>query len=143
MRKYSFQDTIVLVNGIEITGWAEGDDVIQLARLGDSASHIIGADGEMVVSLSADRSGTMTLTLQQASDSNLYLAGLIAVQENGAFVPVFVQFKDTGGNDIGSGTQGYLTKPADMTRGVGINNQEWVIVVERLDLLHGGSDIVT
>lgn len=139
MKTFSFLDTVVLVNGVEITGWAEGDDVIALERLGDSASHVIGADGEMTVSLSADRPGECTFSLMQTSESNAFLSGLINAQENGAFVPVFVQFKDTRGGDIGSGTQGYIPKPAGMSRGNSVQPQEWKIVVERLDLLHVGS----
>lgn len=139
MKVFSFLDTVVLVNGVEITGWAEGDDVFTADRLGDSASHLIGADGEMTVSLSADRSGELVFSLMQTSGSNLFLSGLVNAQENGAFVPVFVQFKDTRNNDIASGTQGYIPKPANMSRGNSVQPQEWRIVTERLDLLHVGS----
>lgn len=138
MKEYSFLNTLLLVNGVEITGFDEGDDVIQLDRINDSAAHNIGTDGEMTVSISADRSGTVTFRLMQTSDSNAYLSGLINAQENGAFVPIFVQFKDTKGNDLGSGTQGYINRPAGMTRGTNAQPQEWVITVERLDLLHLG-----
>jgi hypothetical protein len=138
MKEYSFLDTIFLVNGVEISGYDEGDDVISLDRLNDSASHKIGTDGEMTVGLSADRSGTIVFRLMQTSDSNSYMSGLITAQENGIFVPIFAQFKDTRGNDLGSGTQGYIPKPAGMTRGTAPGNQEWSIVVERLDLLHLG-----
>lgn len=138
MKEYSFLDTLLLVNGVEINGFDEGDDVISLDRLNDSAAHKIGTDGEMTVSISADRSGTCTFRLMQSSDSNTYLSGLITAQENGAFIPIFLQFKDTRGLDIGSGTQGYINRPATMTRGTNANSQEWIITVERLDMLHGG-----
>jgi len=137
MKNYSFLNTILLVNAIPLTGFDEGDDAITLARLNDSSAHKIGVDGEMTVSISADRSGSITFRLMQSSDSNSYLSGLVGAAENGAFVPIFVQFKDTQGGDIGSGTQGYITKPADMVRGENANGQEWVIVVERLDMIHG------
>lgn len=138
MKEYSFLDTLLLVNGVEMSGYDEGDDVITLDRLNDSASHKVGTDGEMTVSISADRSGTVTFSLMQTSDSNLYLSGLVTGMENGAFVPIFVQFKDTRGGDIGSGTQGYIQKPATMSRGQNANAQEWTVVVERLDMLHLG-----
>lgn len=139
MKEYSFLDLNLLVNGVPISGFDEGDDVIQLARLGDSAFHKLGADGEMTVGISADRSGTMKFRLMQSSDSNTYLSGLIAAQENGAFVPIFAQMTDVRGGDLGSGTQGYINKPADMTRGTNPNSQEWIITVERLDMLHNGA----
>lgn len=138
MKEYSFLDTLLLVNGVEISGFDEGDDVITLDRLNDSAAHKIGTDGEMTVSISADRSGTVVFRLMQSSDSNSYLSALIIGQENGAFIPIFVQFKDTRGLDLGSGTQGYINRPATMVRGTNANSQEWMVTVERLDLLHGG-----
>ena len=140
MKDYSFLNTLLLVNGVEISGFDEGDDTIILDRINDSASHKIGTDGEMTLSISADRSGTVVFRLMQTSDSNAYLSGLINAQENGAFIPIFIQFKDTRGNDLGSGTQGYINRPAAMTRGENANSQEWTVTVERLDLLHlGGS----
>lgn len=138
MKQYSFLNTVLLVDGVEIEGYDEGDDVIQLERTNDSATDVVGADGTMTVSVSADRTGTCTFRIMQTSDSNTYLSGLIAAQENGAFAPVFVQFKDTTGLDLASGTQGYITRPANMKRGTNAQAQEWVIKCERLDLLHGG-----
>lgn len=138
MKEYSFQNIIFLVNGVDITGFDEGDDVIALARINDSAAHKIGTDGEMTLSISADRSGTATIRLMQSSNLNAYLSGLINAQENGAFVPIFAQMKDVKGGDFGSGTQGYIKRPADMVRGTNANSQEWVIVLERLDMLHVG-----
>ena len=144
MKVYSFQNTVVLVNGVEITGWADGDDVIGISRRTDSASDKVGADGTMMVSISADKSGEFTFKLQQTSSSNKYLASLIALQEGGAktFVPVNVLFQDTYRQDLATGTIGYLKKPSDLTRGTQGNNQEWTVVVERLDMLLGDPALV-
>jgi len=136
MQNYSFLNTLVLINGVEVSGYDEGDDVIVLARRNNSANDKVGADGEMTVAISADRSGTVTFRLMQGVSTNAYLGGLITAQENGLFVPTFIQFKDLTGGALGSGTQGYIPKPADMTRGVNPNPQEWVVVVERLDLIY-------
>lgn len=139
MKTYTFLNTIMLVQGQEITEWDEGDDVINVERRVDSAIDVIGADGTMTVALSADKSGVFSFRLQQSSASNLFLSGLLNAQENGVFVPIFCQFKDTGGNDLASGTQGYIRKFPGMSRGVGLNGQLWEIVTERADLLLGGS----
>lgn len=137
MKDYSFLDTLLIVSGVDIEGFSDGDDVIAMERLTDSAGHKIGADGEMTVAISADRSGVVKFKLSQSSSSNSYLSGLVSLQENGVFTPIFVMLKDIRGNDIGTGTQGYIPKPANMVRGAGVNDQEWSIVVERLDLLYG------
>lgn len=139
MKRYSFLDTVMLVNGNEITSWAEGDDVIQAKRLSDSTSHTIGADGKMMISISADKSGEVTFKLQQTSPSNRFLNKLLQLQEaaGSRFEPVSVMFKDTYRQDLASGTIGYIKKPADMVRGTKAQNQEWTIIVERLDMAFG------
>lgn len=136
MKDYSFLNTILLVNGVEIGGYDEGDDVIKMERINDSSMHKIGTDGEMTVAISADRSGNVTFRLMQSSDSNFYLGTLVSSAESGVFIPISVQFKDVKGGDLGTGSQGYIKRPASMTRGTNVNSQEWVITVERLDLLY-------
>jgi hypothetical protein len=139
MRAYSFQDYAMLINGVELSGFAEGDDAFMAERRADSASDKVGADGKMMVSISADKSGEFTFKLQQTSPSNKYLMALLALQEFSAksFVPVNVLCRDTYRNDVASGTVGYIKKPAGQQRGMEGNNQEWVIVTERMDLIFG------
>lgn len=136
MKNYSFVNTTLHINGVEITGWRETDDLINVAREEDSATHIVSAKGEMIVSLIASRAGGFTFNLDQTSDSNVYLSGLMALQENAAFVPISIQMKDLDGKAIASGTQGYLTKPADMVRGKKTNTATWQINVERADMIN-------
>jgi hypothetical protein len=139
MKTYSFLNTVVLVNGVPLTGWAEGDDVIKIERLNDGAMHKVGADGHMAVAISADRSGQFTFKLMQTSNSNKYLNSLLLLQEAGpdTFVPVNVLFQDTYRQDTGGGTVGYIKKMPDVERGVNVSEQEWMVVVERLDMLLG------
>lgn len=139
MKRYSFADTVVIVGGVEITGWADGDDVIQVKRRNDGITDKVGAGGEMMVSVSADRSGEIMFKLQQTSSSNKYLSDLFEKQQaaGSMFESLDVRFQDTYRNDLASGTRGYLKRPADMARGAAANNQEWTIVVERLDMAFG------
>lgn len=136
MKQYSFLNTVVLVNGVSIGGWDEGDDALKMSRRVNSANDKVGVDGEMTVSVSANRSGVLVFGLNQSSDSNAYLGGLVSSMENGIFVPILVQFKDVVTGDLASGTQGYIVKPADMDRGDNSNRQDWQIVCERLDMLY-------
>jgi hypothetical protein len=139
MRTYSFLNTILLINGVEIVGFADGDDVIDMKRRNDSASDKVGADGNMMVSLSADYSGEVAIKLNQVSPSNKYLTKLLNLQEARGvrFKPIQILFQDTYRNDVGAGSLGYIKKPADMTRGMNGQVVEWSFVVERLDLLAG------
>ncbi len=129
----------MLVQGFEITGWPEGEDVILCERFEDSGQHVIGVDGKMTLAISSDRSGSITFKLMQNSESNALLTGLITGQENGAFVPIFIQIKNTEGGELISGTKGYITKPAGVGFGENPNEAEWVVSVERLDFINIGS----
>lgn len=139
MKAYSFNNVVLLVQGQEITDYDEGDDVILCERVEDSASHKIGVDGKMTMSISADRSGSVTFKVMQGSSSNELLTGLITSQENGLFIPVFAQVRNTEGGELVSGTQGYFTKPASIGFGAESNSQEWVIMFERLDFVNIGT----
>lgn len=137
MKEYGFLDGTLLVNGLPIEGYDEGDDTISIARTQDTATHKVGTDGEMSVSLSANRSGTCTFRLMQTSDSNTYLSGLMIAQENSVFVTVYFAYTNATDGSGASGTSGYLTKPANIVRGEKVNSQTWMITVERLDMVHG------
>jgi len=140
MKSFNFNNVILLVQGVEITGWPEGDDVIVCDRRVDTGSDEMGVDGEMVLNISNDRSGTVVFKLKQSSTSNALMTGIISAQENGAFVPVFVQIKNTQGGELISGTQGYILKPASMQFGANHGENEWTVVVERLDMINIGSE---
>lgn len=139
MQVYSFQNLAVLVNGQALQDWPEDDDIIKVSRSVDSASHKVGADGKMVVSISADKSGEFVFKLQQTSPSNAYLMQLLSQMEAGAdtFVPINVRCQDTFRQDVASGAVCYIKKPTDFTRGMNAGNQEWTIVAESLDMIFG------
>lgn len=142
MKLYSFEETTLIVSGLEITGFTDDDDSLITRRLEDSFTHVVGNKGEMAVSLRASKAGEFVIKLQQTSTDNLFLSSIINAAENGAFVPVPVLFKDNLGNDLYTGAKGYLRRPADSQRGTPVQTQEWSIVVERLDMIHGGSESV-
>ena len=140
MKAYSFNNVVMLVNGIEMTGWPEGNDVIMCDRNEDSATQSVGVGGEMTVSVSQDRTGVVKFKLKQNSPSNGVMTAIITSQENGLFVPVFVQVKNTQGGELVSGTQGFVKRPAGIKFGDVIDFSEWEIVCERLDFINTGTE---
>jgi hypothetical protein len=138
MQTYSFARTALLINGVQITGYDEGDDVITIRRINDNSAHILSADGVMTVSFSPDRSGEIIFRVNQASDINATLSSMVTTQESEVIVPIAVSFTDLNGNDIMSATEGYIPRPADVTRGLNSQSQEWRIVVENLVMVHRG-----
>lgn len=135
--EYSFSKGSLLINGVEITGYADGDDLISAVRNNDTHSHIVGGDGNMAIAQNADRSGSITFRLLQTSTSNAYLSGLIAAAESGLSLKVTAQYLGLDSVTVAVGTFGYILRPSDIIRGQGINTQEWVIQVENLTLFSG------
>lgn len=142
MRRYSFQDVTLVINGVMITGWSNGDDVIRIRRRSNAIQDYMGLDGSMMVSVSSDRSGEISFKLLQTSSSNAFLMSLCSLQESGGtnFKPVSVTFHDTFRQDAASGVRGYIQKPVDLIRGAKGSETQWVIVVEHLDMLLGDVD---
>lgn len=137
MDVYSFLNVSLLVSGVEITGYADGDDVIQVARREDSQTDVMGADGFMSVSRNANKSGTVIFRLMQTSKSNAYLSGLVNSAEAGVDPAITVQMTDVNTGALAQGSAGYILRPSDMSRGANMSTQEWTIVVENLFLLNG------
>ena len=140
MQTYSFSNTSLTINGVTVTGYDEGDDVITIRRLNDNSSHIISADGVMTVSFSPDRSGEFIFRVNQASSINSTLSALVSTQEQNVIVPIAIEFTDLNGNDLMEATSGYIPRPADVVRGLNTQAQEWRIVVENCIMNHNGAD---
>ena len=136
MQYYSFEETVLNVNGVQINGFSEGDDVIGGDRRVDAFTGSVGADGRMIVAKNADRSGLIEIKLQIGSASNTYLSGLFALQEKGdVFAAVSVVFKNIVNSELVVGTKGFIVKPAPLTRGTNPTEQTWQVVVEDYDAI--------
>jgi hypothetical protein len=138
MKFYDWRKTLTTVNGVPVTNFASGDDAFKAERLADNASHEVGVDGNMVVSLSADKSGQVTIKLQQTSPTNSYLNKITTGQDHmEGFVPVVVQQQDVYRNDGVGTTVGYIKKHPDYTRGAKASTVEWVFIFEQLHMQLG------
>ncbi len=85
MSTYSFQDvqaTLVGPTGVINLGYgaAVADEGISIDMAGDKNTMLIGADGEGMHSLHADKSGTVTVRLLQTSPTNAKLQAMYDAQ---------------------------------------------------------------
>lgn len=138
MEVCGFQNITMLVNGTPMGDFDDSDDALKIEQLEDGIMYKVGADGRLVAFVSSNRSGKFTLRFFQNSPSAAFLQKLYNKQMTpGFFAPVFVAMFDSLRDDRADGSIGCIIKPADMTRGTGINPSEWSIVVERLDMSLG------
>ncbi len=137
MYAHSFKNCVVIVDGRPLVNFAEGDDVVTIEPRNDGATDLVGADGQMAVSISADQSATMTVRLMQTSPDNRFLQQIFDRQRaEGLFIPLMVSYRDLKTGEEGSG-RGYIPRLPTMTRGAGVNTHEWTIVIEALVLNFG------
>jgi Protein of unknown function (DUF3277) len=135
MKSYSFANITALVNGVQVSGFAEGDGVLEV-EFPDAATPTYGADGGLTLSLHAQKSMTSTLKLAQTSKGNKIMMGLAAAQRGGtaSFIPLVLLVKDSYRNDIINGARGFFKKVPKITRGVKENEVAWEMEFERGDI---------
>lgn len=89
---YNFKDNQVIVNGLIITGFADGD-AIQGERNEDKVSQFVGAGGDVTYNKTNNDTGLITLTLKPTSSS---LPALKALYKSEELFNVLIQ--DTANN---------------------------------------------
>lgn len=134
MRFYDFRKVTTTFDGLEVaSAWAPGDDCFKASRAKDSAESEVGADGNMVLSLNADKSGEVVVKFAQTSPLNAYLSKKCQAQDQiDTFVPIVVDQFDTYRGDKVATSVGFIVKHTDHTRGAKANTTEWTIRFEQV-----------
>lgn len=134
MAVFDPKEVIVLLDGKEISDWADGSDVINLAYQKDDGEYVIGANGTGVFIANTDKSGKLTLKVKQHSADNAYLIKLRNQQKNSikTFVPMTLSIRDLMNGDVVTAVKGYFTTPPTFVRGQGHNAQTWTLVFEQI-----------
>lgn len=110
------------------SGFAD-DSFISIEPAGDGNSYIIGADGEVVISVDPSSVYTVKISLLQNSKTNSYLNNMYEKMKSGGTGLFNVTIKDLIGNDKFTGSKGFISKPASKSYGKTASNREWEIVV--------------
>jgi len=139
MQQYSFSTIGMVVNGVAITGWDEGDDVIDIARLAPLVQPRVGAGGAMMLSLSSNRSGRIKFKLLQTSSDNAMMMALANLQQAGPgrWAPLHILFQDLYRRDLAVGSKGAIELLPNLRRGSQGSSMEWSVIVEDLYMILG------
>jgi len=131
VKTYSPGDTILTIDGNIITGFADGTFIV-VEREVDAYAKVVGADGEVSRTKSANRSGSMTLTLKQSSNSNYTLGTLAAADEQSDASVVDIQCEDNLGNITFAG-EGWIRKQPNQELSSDETSREWAFDMARID----------
>lgn len=124
---YDFKKVSVIVDGVYITGFMDGE-VIQVEKNEDDVIPHVGADGNVTYAESADQTGTITLTLKQTSASLPFLQQL---RKSKKIFPIQIVDNNTNAYRTG-GSEARILKMPDRTWGNEVQGVEIQIHVADL-----------
>ena len=122
---YSFDNVVVTIDGREVIGLWEGDDVVSLERPTDLGSALTGADGASVVSITADQSATLTIKLQPNSAMNAYFEQCVKRMRMGSQRLIAVAVRDTSTGEGGGCSAAVVIREPSKTWGATATEREW------------------
>lgn len=144
MSTYSFMDVSASLSGptgvIDLGyGSANSEEGIVIAMSGAKNTMTIGADGEPMHSLHADKSGTITVNLLKTSPVNKKLSLMYNAQSQSSATwgnnVIVVRNKASG--DMSTARSVAFQKLPDNTNGKAGNTQAWVFDCGKIDQLLG------
>jgi hypothetical protein len=135
---YASDEVQIIVGGVPMSGLADGT-FVSISRDEQAFTKVTGADGSTSRSKSANRAGSITITLKQTSPANDVLSGFMIADEqsNNGVVPVMV--KDTGGRTLHYASAAWVQKMPDQDFSKEISNREWVMDCARINSFVGGN----
>ena len=136
---YSPKRVELIFGGVPMRGFSDGT-FINVERTSDSFTTNVGADGEVSRTHSADKTGKITITLQQTSDSNDFLSALIISDEISLLGQVPVLLKDTNGRTLAESPCAWIDKVANSEFSNELSDREWVISCSELIMFVGGNN---
>lgn len=136
VKTYDPSKVLVIVNGNIMSGFADGTFVV-VEREVEAFAKVVGADGEVTRTKSANKSGSMTITLKQTSASNLVLSALANLDEASSAGVVPVILKEA--SSVAFATEGWVQKQPPMEYGNEAGDREWIIDLASIEMLHSGN----
>lgn len=131
-QSYAPKDVVVSFNGIPITGFAEGS-FITLKRSGDVTKKRVGAQGDMCITMNADRSGDVEITLMGTAPANAILSAALLVQENARVPTVGVLIvSDPSGQQLAVAKNAFFVNYPDIDMADQDTDKVWRFCCEHL-----------
>lgn len=124
---YSFAAVMATVNGLAVSGYFEGDNAIEITPHTDSATPMVGADGESTVSYSAHRAVNIVLRLQPDSPMNRILQNQLERAQAGISGGFPMAVRNTGNGEGGATAEAHVVQFAPRSYGANATAREWTI----------------
>lgn len=130
---HSFDEISVVIDGVEVVGFWEGDDAVSVSRRTDIGNMLTGADGSSLFSHSSDKSVTITLRLQPNSPAHGRLLERQKRQESGNLNGFPVAVSDRINGIGGTTDRAFIMTVPNQDFGTNATSREWVLVASEFE----------
>ncbi len=125
IRTYNAQDVSINVDGMLITGVADGT-FVACEKAEDKYEPYVGSQGEVCRTHNAHPMGSITFTLEHTSPSNEHMRKL---SNSHKIFPCKVVDMNAYGETSAGGSECWVRKPAQFERAGEVTDVEWVVDV--------------
>lgn len=115
---------MVIWGGVALTGFSEGS-IVNCEKNEESATHAVGAQGEVTQIINSDETGTITVSLKGNSPS---IAMLAVDAQARTIKPIQVIDMNSGAQNAG-GSEAWIVKTPDLTKGKEVEDIDVEILV--------------
>lgn len=141
IKTYAPQEVKIAWGGFPLTGFSDGE-YINITVNADVTDEVIGAQGDVALTKIANWTGTVTLTLLQNAETNLYLSGIFAAQQRAAdVVRENMTIVDPSGSTLYECRDTHMKRSADVVLSDGQNSKTWTFFVSNLVPVSSNSEI--
>ena len=138
VKSYDPKQVAVIFRGNIIHGFA--DSTFILAERNEQAfNQKVGVDGEGTRAKSNNKSGKVTITLMNSSDSNDVLSAAAAADELSGKGTGSLVVNDKSGRTVIAAATAWVQKIANAEMAKEANNRVWVLETDELDMFVGGN----
>lgn len=136
--QYDPSAVTVIYGGHIITGYADGT-FVNVQRNEPMWAIKVGADGIATRVKSSNKSGRVTVTLQQSSPSNDVLSGLAIADEQAGTGALPILVRDGSGRSLATAGKAWNPQMPDAEFGKEVGDRVWVFETDSLNLFIGGN----
>jgi hypothetical protein len=141
IKTYAPQEVRVAWGGVPFYGFADGE-FVAIAPNSDLTDEVVGAQGDVALTKIANWTGTVTITLLQNAETNLYLSNIYAAQQRAAdIVRENMTITDPSGSTLYECRDAHLKTAAPVALSDGQNGKSWVFFVSNMIPVSSNSEI--
>ena len=130
---YNSAEVYVTLNGVPVEGFATGD-FVSIVRSADKHTKTVGADGEITIAYTTDRSGEATLTVTRGSTASATLDGFNRAADEGDLSGFSFDVVEQASGTLASSSRAWIKTEPALAFAETAGTEAWVLTIESLDI---------